>query len=163
MRLGQAFWGHITHFWSRVPPASCTCLGLLLLPERLIGPELDQHRALPSISAEASPTRASPTVPKQWRLWVRLHWYWDSQHHTGLLSRLLKQVYVHVYSYICFRSLHEHTGCTHTYIEAHHTAGGRGRRRWHKAAPLQPCTLSTLPLHCSDPGVCMTSAPPPWC
>lgn len=61
---GQAFWGHITHFRSRVPTASCARLGLLLFPERLMGPELDQQQALPSIPAPASPTCASPTAPK---------------------------------------------------------------------------------------------------
>lgn len=43
--------------------------------------------------------------------------YWDAQHHPGALCRLLKQIYIHIYTYIGFRSLHAYTRMqTHTCI-----------------------------------------------
>lgn len=159
-RLGQVFWGHITHFRSRVPPASCTGLGLLLLPERLIwartGPTLSTPRHLSSGIPHpclSNSTQAAETEGK-----AALVLGFPASHR--LLSRLLKQVYVHAYSYISFRSSHEHTGCAHTRIQKHITllvpeAGAGGTRQ----LPCSPAHCPVCPCT-SDPGVSVTSAPP---
>lgn len=114
-RPGEAFWGHTTRFKSRVPTASRAGLSVLLLPERSMGPELDQHRVLPSIPARASPTCTSPTAPRQQKPKGRLPWLLGCPASPRCLVQA-PEANIHTYIYIYWL---QKLARIYTYADAH--------------------------------------------